>query len=212
LHFCASSYRFGFFYSLLSASSCYLRLVVSTLLLASSCTQASGSSYRLYFWLRAAHRQAARRIDFTLGFELLLAARHATLVVCGAIPCTRVLSRRRSVRPNDCDRVVAHASTHTTLASGCTCTSSYRLWISGFWGLPSYGSHQFFLVFFSFDNHNNSNGNNINDNDNVIDGDNKQTTMATATIRHNSIQFNNSIDNSLVMTQAGSLSVHHNLT
>ena len=71
-----------------------------------------------------------------------------------------------------------------------------------------------FPSFFSFDNHNNSNGNNINDNDNdnAIDGDNKQTTMTTTTIRHNSIQFNNSIDNSLVMTQAGSLSVHHNLT
>lgn len=68
--------------------------------------------------------------------------------------------------------------------------------------------------FFCFDNHNNSNGNNINDNDNdsAIDGDNKQTTMTTITIRHNSIQFNNSIDNSLAGDDTGSLSVHHNLT
>ena len=67
-------------------SSWYLRLVVSTLLLTSSCAQASSSSHRLYFWLRVgtcgssyrpfwfrpAHRQADRRIDFTFGFGLLM--------------------------------------------------------------------------------------------------------------------------------------------
>jgi len=44
----------------LVSSIVYFRLRVAT----------CGSSYRLYFWLRAAHRQAARRIDFTFGFEL----------------------------------------------------------------------------------------------------------------------------------------------
>ena len=59
-------------------------------------------------------------------------------------------SRRRPVRPaNECEQVVAHASTLICFASGCILTSSYRFSLPGLGAVTKWQS-PIFLVFFCF--------------------------------------------------------------
>ena len=85
-------------------------------LLAGSCFGFSGFSFRL-----RGCNDASRRIAYCFRFFWAFcfpASRHLGWTTMyrwgctGLIPCTRLKSRRRPVRPtNGCDRVVAHAST-----------------------------------------------------------------------------------------------------
>ena len=144
---------------------------------------------------------------------------NATLVVRGAIPCTRALSRRRSVRPNACDTVVAHASTHTinfelammpARSTDSDYDSRFEVYLhlvvptlaSLVLGGAIIGRSPIFPIFF-FD-HNNSNDDNSNSNRNDSNNSNNNNNDNNDNDSNRNEDNNNSNSSSNINTSSSS--------